>query len=160
MAIAATERRALRGRTGLLLALCCQAGAAAEPSPSPFPGIWTDAPGLHRLVLVDAPAGYLQAVLYGTLADGRRYVVSAGSVREADDGLWLDWPAPAAYRGPVAGADALAGHRAELPPVAGLAPGPSRWQAVRAAGGLRLRCLHGCAGWPAELHLTPTPAGR
>ncbi|HNM45091.1 MAG TPA: hypothetical protein PKJ40_16765, partial [Plasticicumulans sp.] len=125
MAIAATERRTLRGRTGLLLALCCQAGAAAEPSP--FTGLWADAPGLHRLALVDAPAGHLQAVLYGTLADGRRYVVSAGSVREADDGLWLDWPAPAAYRGPVAGADALAGHRAELPPVAGLAPGPSRW---------------------------------
>lgn len=159
MVIAATEPSALRGLAGLLLALCCQAGGAAEP-PSPFAGLWVDAPGLHRLALVDAPDGHLQAVLYGTLADGRRYVVSAGSVREADDDLWLDWPAPAAYRGPVAGADALAGHRAELPPVAGVAPGPSRWQAMRTAGGLRLRCLHGCAGWPAELYLTREPAGR
>lgn len=158
MAITATERSVIGCRLGLLLTLC-QAGVAAAQAP--FTGLWVDAPGLHRLALVEAPDGRLQAVLYGTLADGRRYVVSAGSVvRVAGDELLLDWPAPAAYRGPVAGADALAGHRAELPPVAGIAPGPSRWQAVCAPAGLQLRCLHGCAGWPAELHLTRTPAGR
>ena len=86
--------------------------------------------------------------------------VSAGSVREADDGLGRLAGPGRLSRGRSPARDALAGHRAELPPAGRPAPGPSRWQAACAAGGLRLRCLHGCAGWPAELHLTLTPAGR
>lgn len=117
--------------------------------PAALAGIWGDAGERYRLVLIASGAAGVgaQALLYGKLDDGRRFVLAATRVTIDGARLELDLPPVRAYRSEAGGVDALAGHRAELPPdVDG--PAASRWQAEIDGTRLQLRCVSACTGWP------------